>query len=63
MTNNANTKEMTKKEQKNARGGRRMPPIQGPGRWKAPTWKDVEGTPAGAIAGARSMGYEVEQLG
>jgi hypothetical protein len=64
MTNKANnTNEMTAREQKATRGGRQMPPIQGPGRWKAPTWKYVEGTPAGAIAGAKSMGYEVEQIG
>ena len=63
MTNKANKKEMSKKEQKDTRGGRRMPPIQGPGQWKPPTWKYVEGTPAGAIAAAQGAGYEVEQIG
>jgi hypothetical protein len=63
MTNNTdNTNEMTKREQMDTRGGRQMPPIQGPGRLKTPTWKYVDSTPEWAIANARAIGYEVENI-
>ena len=60
MTNNTdNTNEMTKKEQMDTRGGRK---VTNPARRKTPTWKYVDGTPGWAVAAARGIGYEVENI-
>ena len=65
MTNNANTKEMTKKEQKNARGGSRVGRRKTPPfplvvhEWNRPTWKYVDGTPDWAKQAALDAGYKI----
>ena len=63
MTNKTNNKnEMTKKEQKNTRGGQQLPPIEGPKMRETVTWKYVDSTPRWAIANAKDMGFEVENI-
>jgi len=69
MTNKANNKnEMSKREQKDTRGGSRVGRRKTPPfplvvhEWNRPTWKYVDGTPSGSIANAEDMGYETENI-
>ena len=62
MTNKANNKkEMSKKEQKDTKGGRSRPPLTAPGRKKV-SWKSHENAPEWSDQAAKDIGHDVEKI-